>query len=426
MKPSKYNYIIPFGEKYIFFNGLTEQFFSVQADHRDAYEAILNSPDEYYDKVHSFIERMKMNGFVLENDTDELAMVREKLEAQRFSHQYFLMVLPTYQCNLRCWYCIQKHENMFMTSETLDKIKKRIIKKLENPEITELHLSWFGGEPLLAYDKVLELTLFARDLCRETGKQFSSAITTNGTLLTSPRIEALRDAGVIHYQITIDGDRETHNSVKQLGNGLAYDTTLRNINLIARHTHVSLRFNYTHENLKPDSIFESLRSVLEPKVTGNISFTIFKVWQEKEELVSETDIDRLFNLGIEVGMHSSLASHGLCYADRIHYDCIFPNGHVGKCDNHNPDDIPGILQEDGSIIWKENMEDYYSIHLFDERQKECRECHYLPICWGPCIAKREVMLRHTQNLTCIFNDKKKSVESIILDYCKTLLQHTDS
>ena len=425
MKPSKYNYVIPYEDNVIFYNGLTEKFFSVRADHKDTYEAILSSPDDYDAHVHFFIEKMKSYGFILDDATDEMTLVREKFEAQRMSHQYFLMVLPTYQCNLRCWYCIQNHENMFMADDTLENIKKRIILKLENPDITEFYLSWFGGEPLLAYDKVLELTSFARDFCHKNGKKFSCGITTNGTLLTPSRIEALREAGVGHYQITIDGDRETHNSIKQLGNGIAYDTTLSNINLIAKHSHVNLRFNYTHENLKPDSIFSSLRSVLNPEITENITFTIFKVWQEKQELVSNIEVDRLFNLSKQTGMRPSLSTTGLCYTDRVHFDCIFPNGYVGKCDNHNPEEMSGILQSDGSINWVEDMEVLlYGLHLFDGSQTECEQCCYLTICWGPCVAKREAMLRSEGKITCYLSDRKETIESIVINQCKTETQNT--
>ena len=86
----------------------------------------------------------------------------------------------------------------------------------------------------MAYDKVLELTIFARDYCKEHGKTFSCGITSNATLLTPERIEALREAGVSGYQITIDGDRETHDSIKVLANRSAYDKTLANVVWIAR------------------------------------------------------------------------------------------------------------------------------------------------------------------------------------------------
>lgn len=425
MKPSRYNYTVPFGKKTIFYNGLTEQFFIVKTEHKETYLDILQSPEIYIDKIQPFLNKMKKSGFIINDDADELAYVRDKLESQRMPHQYFLLVLPTYQCNLRCWYCIQNHENMFMTDETLGKVKNLIVRKLEDPEITELYLSWFGGEPLMAYDKVLELTLFARDYCLEHGKSFSCGITTNGTLLSPSRIEALHKAGVNNYQITIDGDRETHNSVKKLGNELAYETTVNNINLIARHSFVSLRFNYTRDNLKPERIIQSLMSVLDPEVTDHISFSLFKVWQENQELVPDSEVDKLFTLGKEVGMYSSLSNPGLCYTDRVHYDCVFPNGRIGKCDNHNPNDMPGILQNDGTIHWEEDMKELYAIHIFDYKQSECIECRYLPICWGPCVAKREVMLRNEGKIKCFHLNKDRQMEWIILNHCKTQLQNSE-
>lgn len=38
MKPSKYNYIVPFGEKHVFFNGITQAFFMVSNDHKENFQ----------------------------------------------------------------------------------------------------------------------------------------------------------------------------------------------------------------------------------------------------------------------------------------------------------------------------------------------------------------------------------------------------
>lgn len=424
MIPSKYNYILPFGEKYIFFNGITESFFIVSASHLDDYCKVISNPNENQLNFSNFIDKMKNLGFIIDDDIDETDRIKHKFHSLRFPNRYYLMVLPTYQCNLRCWYCIQKHENMFMSDETLHRVKELIKRKLSNDDITEFHLSWFGGEPLMAYDQLLDLTRFSRDYANSCGKHFSSAITTNGTLLTPERIRALHEAGVDSYQITIDGDKSTHDSIKELGAISAYDQTLSNVNLIARHSYVNLRFNYTHDNLRPYKIIESLKSILNPDIVKNISFTMFKVWQENEDAVSEEDVNLLFNLSKRHGMHSALVGVGLCYADGIHYDCVFPNGKVGKCDNHSPEDMAGILQHDGTILWKEDMATYYQPHLFDGQQEECDNCRYLPVCWGPCVAKRETMLKTTGKIKCRYEDSDKSMEKLILDTCKTILQKT--
>ena len=424
MKASKYNYIVPFGERKIFFNGLTEAFFITSPEYADAYSHLIQTPDCQEEWADSFLARMKESGFIVEDDTDELDTVKEKFDSLRRNHEYHLMVLPTYQCNLRCWYCTQEHENLFMDDDILGRVKLLIKRKLEDDGITCLHISWFGGEPLMAYDKVCDLTDFAKKYAEGKGKSFSSSITTNGTLLNAERIERLRDLGINHYQITIDGDRMTHNSVKQLGTISAYDRTLDNINTIARHTSVSLRFNYTRDNLKPGLIFKTLKEKLDPEVTHNIAFTIFKVWQQDRKEVNTADVDALFDNGVAAGMYSTLCAPGICYTDWHHFDCVFPNGHVGKCDNHSPAETPGELQPDGTVLWKEDMSDCYEPHLFDRDHTVCKECRYLPVCWGPCVSKRETMLREEGAIRCVYTHPDMEMETLITNLCKTRLQRT--
>lgn len=114
MKASKYNYVIPFGEKTIFFNGITEKFFMVPSEHAESYDTILLNPDENNEHFSSFLDRMNCQGFVIQDDVDEIQLIKEKYQRGTKPSQYYLMVLPTYECNLRCWYCFQEHENIFM------------------------------------------------------------------------------------------------------------------------------------------------------------------------------------------------------------------------------------------------------------------------------------------------------------------------
>ena len=424
MRPSKYDYIVPTGEHTLFFNGVTEAFFNVPSERADTYETIINNPDDNRESFGAFIDRMLAQGFVVEDSIDELDRIKQKFEALTRPWEYYLMVLPTYQCNLRCWYCTQNHAELWMSDETLGRIKKMIANKLSVDETTHFRLSWFGGEPLLAYDKVLELTIFARDYCKEHGKTFSCGITSNATLLTPERIEALREAGVSGYQITIDGDRETHDSIKVLANRSAYDKTLANVDLIARHTQCTLRFNYTHENLKPESIINDLKEKLSEESLKKLRFFIYKVWQENKEDVDQREVDKLFKLGCEVGMHSGYSRFGLCYADQKHFDCVWPDGHVGKCDNQPPETTPGNIDDEGNVEWGD-YEDRLRLNPFDNSQSECPDCPYLPVCWGPCVAKRENMLSHNLKTVCQFADRKIEMISGLINIRKTIMQVID-
>ena len=91
---------------------------------------IISRPDDYREKYAPFLERMSAEGFVVEDDVQEMDIIREEFDRKRNSGQYTLMVLPTYDCNLRCWYCIQEHQNMTLSDETVARIKKRIEKYL--------------------------------------------------------------------------------------------------------------------------------------------------------------------------------------------------------------------------------------------------------------------------------------------------------
>ena len=100
-------------------------------------------------KVRSFFGKESAEGFVVEDDVQEMDIIREEFDRKRNSGQYTLMVLPTYDCNLRCWYCIQEHQNMTLSDETVARIKKHIEKYLLENEIKEISpvLVW-GRTPL--------------------------------------------------------------------------------------------------------------------------------------------------------------------------------------------------------------------------------------------------------------------------------------
>ncbi len=83
MKPSEYNYIVPFGEKFIFFNGITEAFFMVSPEHLESYRTILANPNENSEALAPFLERMKTQGFVVSDRASELDLIKQKFEAAR-------------------------------------------------------------------------------------------------------------------------------------------------------------------------------------------------------------------------------------------------------------------------------------------------------------------------------------------------------
>lgn len=354
---------------------------------------------------------MMQTGFVIDDKTDENERIKQKYHALRHENEYEIMILPTYQCNLRCWYCIQEHQDNWIDDETINRIKLLVKSKLSDEEIKHLSISWFGGEPLLSYDKVLEVTQWASEYCKSIGKSFSSFITTNGTLLTEKRIDELREAGIKHYQITIDGKRDKHDTIKVLGKISAFDKVMENINQIIRHTSCTLRLNYTRDNMDPEAIIKDVDSHLSVENRDNLQFLIYKVWQEANDSVPQEEVEKLSTLSKSIGIRPKLMETGLCYVDYKHFDCIYPNGKVGKCDNGDPEQGQGRLCENGEIEWNGDIRSHRAI--MDVEESECSSCRYLPICWGPCSAKREIMYGRINTIRCHYSDRNNEMAQLI-------------
>lgn len=413
MRASAYNYFVSYDDGIIFMNGITEATFWVDDKHAQSVKQIIENPDSF-PECEKFLKKLTTQGFIIPDDLDEGAAIKAKYEMLRMPEEYRIMILPTYQCNLRCWYCVQAHEDSWLTDEHIERIKKLIIKKIDNPEIKRLNISWFGGEPLLAYDKLLELTRFAQALTKEKGLTFYCGITSNATLLTPERIEELHDAGVNFYQITIDGEKTDHDQVKQLGKLSAFDTSLTNIAHLARHTHCTLRINYTKETLKPETIIRQIEERISPDVRHNIDFNIQRVWQsEDSEVIDFKDVVRFMDLAKRIGLTPSLRPCGLCYVDHKHFDCIYPNGEVGKCDNDIRDMRHGVLEETGDIDYTDAETKHYPA-VYEHKKVECQQCRYLPLCWGPCSQKRYVHIKESGAIHCMWSHKDSEMAKHII------------
>lgn len=398
MKPSRYNHFVPVDGKLYAFNCLSEKFFPVPPGREETYRELLNKPELYAEDFAAFYDKMLAGGFILEDDADEMEMVRKKYEMMRRPWEYSLMVMPTYSCNLRCWYCIQDHVNVSLPDEYFDRLKRHFDTVVKRDDIKVVKLWWFGGEPMIKYDKVLDLNLYVKHLCEENGKTFSANITTNSTLLTPERVDRLRESGVDHYQISIDGPKRIHDTVKVLPNRSAFDHALAIVDYIARTTSVTLRFNFTKETLLPDEVFNDIDTRLSADSRKNIRFHIYKVWQEDISNIDSCQTEHLYKLSKEHNLHPTFHSKELCYTERANYMCVLPNGKLDKCDHNGLEVGCGEITSDGELVWPNKTGHEQSILNWTD--SECISCHFLPHCWGPCASTRQRALLTNKPLQC--------------------------
>lgn len=133
------------------------------------------------------------------------------------SRRLELTILPTEKCNFRCTYCYEDFLIGRMKPEIVRGVKALISARA--PNLAELQINWFGGEPLLALAVMREISSHAHDLARAHGFQFNGGLTTNGYLLTRPVLDELLELRQNFFQVTLDGWGETHDKTRRRADG---------------------------------------------------------------------------------------------------------------------------------------------------------------------------------------------------------------
>lgn len=404
MKTSFYNYSVRYGEKVIFFNGRTKGLFTVHKQVADKIFLILQNPDKYDGIFHEFLSKMADTGFICNDNFDEYNAMMENYRENLWPFYYRLMLLPTYRCNQACWYCVQEHRHIDMTEETVERVKKHVSRILSKKKLNNFYLTWFGGEPLVRYDLMLDITNYVKKACEAHGVTMTAGITTNSLLLDKAKLEALGQLNVNFFQITIDGVRDEHNKVKHIPNGSAFDTALHNIIDILctnPHSRVNLRINYSCKTLAPQEILKQLNEIIPIDLRHRIEISPKKIWQEDEYSIDPDLLSELMDGVIKSGYRIEAVQYGVCYVDYENSTTIFPNGKVDICNLDNQEGR-AELDEAGNVVWPH--ED--SCHQYSAARENiiCNHCKHFPICGGPCPVQRNDMVRNHGKVSCLFGD----------------------
>lgn len=135
-------------------------------------------------------------------DESEIKCTLEKAR-QMLEDILLLTIMPTEGCNFRCPYCYENHAPVSMTRQILDQIHMYISSQV--PHFHHVRINWFGGEPTLCKDTILETSTLIQSLQTQYHFQYTASMTTNGYLLNADYFQQFYAAGVTDYQITLDG-----------------------------------------------------------------------------------------------------------------------------------------------------------------------------------------------------------------------------
>lgn len=144
------------------------------------------------------------------------------LEHHAKNRLYQLILQVTQQCNLRCGYCAysgiyihnREHSNKRMSYETAKKAIDFFIERTS--EMEKIHISFYGGEPLLEFELIQKCVEYANNMVE--GKEVTFGITTNGTLLTDEVVDFLYKNN-FQLMISLDGSKEEHDINRKFMSG---------------------------------------------------------------------------------------------------------------------------------------------------------------------------------------------------------------
>ncbi len=184
------------------------------------------------------INELRIQGYLKSNHVKvsehPLTEIFEDYLCNKISH---LTLQVTQMCNLRCEYCTysggynnRSHSDKRMSEEIAQKAIDYLIKHSRD-SVDRFGLSFYGGEPLLAFDLIKMCVRYIKE--RAEGRKVDFNFTTNGTLLTEEKIEFLMEND-FNILVSLDGPDYIHNKNRKFANSEegSFDILIKNLDMI--------------------------------------------------------------------------------------------------------------------------------------------------------------------------------------------------
>ena len=413
---------------WLLYNSGSNSFVQMDDKAAESVKCVISNPDMDFTDRPDLYFKLRFGGFLVENGADE-NLVRT-LKMKRLMSNYSektlaLAIAPTDRCNFGCSYCYEKNKTQSrMSDETEDKIID-FIKSRKTAD--SVYVEWYGGEPLLEFDRMQSLYRKIIDL----GKGYTSCLITNGYLLTSDVIESLNKLKITFIQTTIDGSRESHDKRRYLLNGDGiYDKIVDNmdnlmnsdwkgtlqirINLNKHNRDEFAEFYKFFRNRYPSTSEKSLR--IYPGYifdNDNPDNDMFCDAHEKGKFLASIVRD----YGItDYSLLPRKPLIGGCLMTKQNAYMIGSDGEVYKCltELGRDDAIIGKVGEPSK--WNDSLMAEYLVGVSYLDDSNCLKCPFFPICDGGCHRLRLQNKRDGKNRDYCLPLKRNTKELLELNY----------
>ena len=324
--------------------------------------------------------------FLVPDDRDECAYYNSIsalfriFRRRKGEHGY--IILPTLACNARCTYCYEAGmETVTMKPDTVEQTIRYIISSHAEKEV---HIVWFGGEPLLG-EKIIDRI---SEGLMEAGVPFKSVMISNGSLITPAIIEKM--TGLWHLyriQITMDGNESDYITRKcYYKEDDQYHLVMRAIDRMSeKGIRVQVRCNVDEQNwdglpalLRDMNAYihhrENVYVYLAPLYQIRESERAMSFWEKVSAAYPMIEsagfqVKRMMGVGSTFRVNTCIADSGGVV--------ICPDGVLSPCEH---------LQQKAGFgdVWHGVMDESrrHEFCRVDRIREKCRSCPYLPDCTG--------------------------------------------
>ncbi|MDE7164790.1 MAG: SPASM domain-containing protein [Clostridiales bacterium] len=373
-------------------------------------------PCEYFEQLlaEGFIKPLELNEYNRIITQERVAVYERSDDSLSF------VIAPTLVCNLNCSYCFESSSrcNKSLSEQSVNDIVAFISKRLRM-QTRKLHITWFGGEPLMAYQTILDFNKKLKDEISSREIAYSASMITNGTLLDEYKTRTLAEhCALSNVQITIDGTQEIY--CKQKGaTPKQFEQVINNIVSALNYLKVSIRLNCAKDN------FDDLKQVVATLVSRcgahkNLHFYLAKLVDyscscsanfcsqvefDRKNIEFEKYICKLMSMEYKLKLPKYRKS--FCGLYKLKNYVIGPDGELYKCEHHvgREEQVIGNVRQ--GLYYSDAMLDFINLSFLEK----CKTCKLFPLCLGGCPSQRQdIKNREACNISMVY------IKDLLLDY----------
>ena len=395
-KWSKYNYYIIENDMIIVFN-----FYSMQLLHTNDKSTLFYYLQNFINKTpvkppEDFIEKQ----FVVCANLDEDSQLEKMYTTHMASTAMQLTIFANEMCNFKCIYCYEDNTGSEMSHDLIPGILNFIKDKVAENKYETLNIEWFGGEPLLSHNLIFKFSTLLSQLIPNLHTTHS--MSTNGYRLDPPMFERMLNVGVNMFQISLDGNKSSHDQYRMTKNGKGtFDTIWSNIEAIHQNDsnfNILIRANFNEQNYMDVFHLIDLIKTLDDKRFSMHFHPIVDMGGTNNEgltyccdnIFGDVAVTEYFRVCIQEKVKcdawslNALPLGGNCYASNPNFFAIDVNGIIRRCTvaiKSDFNEIGRILNDHKYYLDVEQNEKW--LYNYCANDPQCDNCEMKPHCYGP-------------------------------------------